>query len=83
MKTLSLKVPDALDTRLTAVARRRATSKSAVVRDALERLATGDEAHPSALDLARDLAGCVAGPRDLSSNPKHLRGYGRDAARSR
>lgn len=31
----------------------------------------------SALDLVRDLAGSVKGPRDLSTNRRYLRGYGR------
>lgn len=32
---------------------------------------------PSFLALAGDLAGCVEGPADLSSNPEHLHGFGR------
>jgi hypothetical protein len=32
---------------------------------------------PSFLSLAGDLAGCVEGPADLSSNPEHLRGFGK------
>jgi hypothetical protein len=32
---------------------------------------------PSFLSLAGDLAGCVEGPADLSSNPDHLRDFGR------
>jgi hypothetical protein len=51
-----------------------------VVREALERYL--DETHEvrrgSFLDLAGDLIGCVKdAPADLSSNPKHLDGYGR------
>jgi Arc/MetJ-type ribon-helix-helix transcriptional regulator len=79
MKTLSLKLPETLDSRLTAAARRRGQSRSAVVREALEALLGGDNAgrEGSCLDLAADLAGCVAGPGDLSVNPDRLRGYGR------
>jgi hypothetical protein len=36
-----------------------------------------EPAAPSFLSLAGDLAGCVEGPADLSSNPEHLRGFGR------
>ena len=36
MRTLSVKLPDGLDARLTAVARQRRTSKSALARKALE-----------------------------------------------
>ncbi len=32
---------------------------------------------PSFLSLAGKLAGCVEGPADLSSNPEHLRDFGR------
>jgi hypothetical protein len=40
--------------------------------------AEGEElARPSFLSLAGDLAGCVEGPADLSSNPEHLHGFGR------
>ncbi len=34
-------------------------------------------AKPSFLSLAGDLAGCVEGPADLSSNPEHLHGFGK------
>ena len=79
MKTLSVKLPDGLDARLAAVARRRKTSKSTVVRKALE-AALHDNGKPkrgSALDLVRDLVGCVAGPGDLSVNKVHMKNYGR------
>ena len=79
MKTLSVKLPDALDTRVAAIARRRRMSKSALVRSALERLSAqrGQPRSGSALDLARDLAGCVSGPADLSVNKTHLKNFGR------
>jgi hypothetical protein len=37
----------------------------------------GHAAAGSVLDLAGDVVGSVAGPRDLGSNPKHLRGFGK------
>ena len=79
MKTLSLKLPETLDSRLTAAARQRGQSRSAVVREALEALLSDDNAgrEHSCLDLAADLAGCVIGPGDLSVNPEHWRDYGR------
>ena len=79
MKTLSVKLPDGLDARLAAVARRRKTSKSMVVRKALETALRDDgtAARGSALDLVRDLVGCVEGPGDLSYNKKHMKNYGR------
>ena len=80
MKMLSLKVPEHLDRKLSAVVKRRGMPKSVVVREALERYV--DESREirkgSILDLAGDLVGCVKdAPADLSSNPKHLDGYGR------
>ena len=80
MKMLSLKVPEHLDRKLSAVVKRRGMRKSVVVREALERYV--DESREiskgSFLDLAGDLVGCVRdAPADLSSKPKHLDGYGR------
>jgi len=79
MKNLSLKLPDALDVRLRAVARKRRTSKSDVVRDALESYFGGRSgaAPHSVLDLAGDLVGCLEGPGDLSYNKKYMRGFGK------
>jgi predicted DNA-binding protein len=78
MKTVSLKLPDALDVKLSVFIRKRKVSKSVVIRDALEAyLAREEEADPSSfLESARDLYGSVDGPADLSTNPKHLDGYG-------
>lgn len=80
MKVLSLKLPEQLDRKLSAVVKRRGMPKSVVVREALERHL--DESleirKGSFLDLAGDLVGCVKdAPADLSSNPKLLGGYGR------
>jgi len=78
VKTISLKVPDEVDSRLEARARRLGTTKSELSRDALRRLLEDDGgAEVSCLDLVRDLIGTAAGPADLASNRKHLRGYGR------
>lgn len=80
MKVLSIKVPAALERKLSAAVRRRGGRKSAVVRQALEHyLDRSMEARRgSFLELAGDLAGCVTdAPSDLSSNPRHLAGFGR------
>jgi hypothetical protein len=78
MKTLSLKLPDSLDAKLTMIARQRRKSKSALVRDALELFFAGGDGRRmgSFLAMAKDLAGCVEGPTDLSFNKNHMRGYG-------
>lgn len=80
MKVLSLKVPESLDRKLSAVVKLRQMSKSVVVREALEQYL--NESHEvrkgSFLELAGDLVGRVKdAPADLSTNPKHLDGYGR------
>ena len=79
MTTLSLKLPEALDVKLAAEARRRGETKSAIARQAIESFVNGRDgpAPASALDLAGDLAGSVKGPADLSHNKKHMDGYGR------
>ncbi len=79
MKSLSLKLSEALNAKLTAIARRRGTTKSAVVRDALEAFfaANGGVRKGCFRDLAADLIGCVQGPGDLSTNPKYMEDFGR------
>jgi hypothetical protein len=79
MKTTSLKLPAELDEKLAALAEERKMSKSSLVREALASYMVGGEQSPgtSFLAYARDLAGCVEGPEDLSSNPDHFRDYGR------
>jgi hypothetical protein len=77
--TLSVKLPADLGDRLATAAREQGTTRSAFVRLALETaLRRGGRVAPgSCFALARDLAGCVEGPRDLSTAKRHLRGYGR------
>ena len=78
MTTSSLKVPDTLDSRLSEEAQRRRTSKSAVIRECVEKmlLAPRKDRAASCLDLAGDLAGCLKGPRDIATNPKYLDDFG-------
>jgi hypothetical protein len=78
MKTLSLKVPAAIDRKLAAFAARRGISKSEAIRAALEAYlnAAGEVSASSVLDLAHDLVGCVRGPGDLSTNPKYMKDFG-------
>lgn len=79
MKTLTLKVDDALCAKVGALAKQRGTTQSAVVRDAIKACIEKRRGAPlgSALALAKDLAGCVTGPADLSANKARLRGFGR------
>ena len=78
MTTISFKVPAALERRLTQVAERRGTTRSAVIRHALERFVEKDTGRSdSCLAIAAELIGCVEGPADLSHNKKRLAGFGR------
>ena len=78
MSTVSLKISPALDHAVEQLAKSRGVSKSAVIREAIERYLSGgaQPAKGSFGALARNLAGCVEGPPDLSSNAEHLKGYG-------
>ena len=79
MKAISLKLPDTLHARLERLAKTRKQTKSDLVREALEQMLNGTPpAKPvSALELTSDLAGCLEGPGDLSTNAKYMEGYGR------
>ncbi len=75
MRTVSFKLPGDLDDALNELARTRRSSRSALVREALESLAKGKRRSVTA--LAGELVGSVEGPSDLTSNRKHMSGYGK------
>ena len=75
MRTVSFKLPEALDDALTDLAQRRNVSRSAVVRESLAALAT--DTHRSVTALAGSLVGSLEGLPDLSTNPAHMTGYGK------
>ena len=82
MKTVTVKLSDELAVRLEKRAKRRGVSKSALLRESLEHELAGRngavEEEPSAYDLMKDGFGCVdSGIGDLSTNPKHMEGFGR------
>ena len=80
MSTISLKLPDRLLELLEKESRTRRTTKSSLVREALEKTLSprSKNGETTCYDLARDLAGSVKGlPRDLATNPKHMEGFGR------
>lgn len=78
MKTLSLKLSDAIANRLDVETQKRGVSKSLVIREALAEyfIASKKSKTGSFLDLASDLCGQFVGPTDLATNPKHLEDYG-------
>jgi metal-responsive CopG/Arc/MetJ family transcriptional regulator len=75
MRTVSFKLPTELDEALDELARRRRTSRSKLVREAIEGLAREDR--PSTTALAGELVGSLSGAADLATNPEHFAGYGK------
>ena len=75
MKTVSFKLTDELDKLLTDLARLRKSSRSALVREALA--AFEIERKNSVTAAAGSLVGSLDGPAELSSNPRHMGGYGK------
>ena len=77
MRTITVKLPDSLALRLRQVVGRRRATQSDVIREALEaHLAAPSPG--SCFELVGDLAGSLrGGARDLSSNKRHLKGFGR------
>jgi predicted transcriptional regulator len=80
MTTLTLKIPEDLAAELKSEARLRSVSKSEVAREALYKYIgrKKNKQGTSCYDLAKSFAGCVENaPVDLSTNPGHLKGFGR------
>ncbi len=82
MKTLTVRLPEALVAQIEAESRRRKLSKSDVVR---ERLTAPRERQPPVLDAIADVVGSVDRlPRDLSARTKkYLRSTGCGRKRTR
>jgi Arc/MetJ-type ribon-helix-helix transcriptional regulator len=80
MKTLTVRLPEALVSQIDAESRRRKLSKSDVVRERLARNGISQGQGDASLDAIADLIGSVDGlPRDLSSRKKDYlasTGYG-------
>lgn len=74
MRIVSVKLPDELDQLLDQLAERQGSSRSELIRQALE--AYAKERGWSVGALAADLAGSIEGPPDLSTSSDHMAGYG-------
>ncbi|MCE9547562.1 MAG: ribbon-helix-helix domain-containing protein [Planctomycetia bacterium] len=77
---ITLRVDESLQQRLEIVARAAGKSESQIVRDALEVFLDKQPPQATCFDVAQEagLIGCVAdSPADLSTNPKHMEGFGR------
>jgi len=75
MKTLTVKLPDSLAAWLSRRARELGRPQSDLVREALQRASQGTSG-ASCHDVFGDICGVIEGPKDLSTNPKHLAGFG-------
>lgn len=84
MKTLTVRLPDALVSQIEVELRRRKLSKSDIVRERLSNPAASTRGSAT-LDAIADLIGSVDGlPTDLSANKKkylRITGYGRKRPR--
>ena len=84
MKTLTVRLPDALAARIEAESRARKVTKSDLVREWLSAPASTANRHPPSLQAIAHLIGSVKGlPADLSANKKKYlqAGYGRKRPR--
>ncbi|MGI8966715.1 MAG: hypothetical protein ACR2H1_11600 [Limisphaerales bacterium] len=78
MKTISFKVDEATDNWLESEAKKLGRTKSDLAREALERHQNGWQSQ-SIHQIMKDVCGSIkGGPRDLSTNKKYLKGFGRD-----
>jgi hypothetical protein len=75
LKTMTIKVPALLSTKVARLAKKRGTSQSEIVRQALQAYA-GDEL-PSFSESAADFCGVAKGPGDLSTNPRYFEDFGK------
>jgi len=75
MRNVSFKLPDGLDEALSDLARRRNSSRSALVREAIEALAAGTNRSVTA--VVDELVTPFDGPVNLSTHPKYMARYGK------
>jgi predicted transcriptional regulator len=75
MRTVSFKLPEDLDDALSKLALRRGASRSAVVREAIAAFAVDKKR--SVTSAVDEITAPLDGPRDLSTNAKHMAGFGK------
>ena len=79
MTTMTIKMPEQLSERVRQQAVDSGVNCSEFIRQAVEMLlnAGACPAKGTCLALASDLAGCLDGARDLATNPRHMKGFGK------
>lgn len=75
LKTMTIKVPPALSAKVARIAKKRGSTRSEVVREAL--LAYEGDDRPSFAEAASPFLGVAHGPGDLSTNPRYMKDYGK------
>lgn len=77
---ISVRLPEALTSRLRNRSRSQGRSESGLVREAIETYLSRSTTHRTAYDLAEE-AGIVGSvknaPKDLSTNRRHFKGFGK------
>ncbi len=77
---ITVRIPESLSNRLRSRSRMRGQSESDLVREALEKYLERPLTQRSAYELAQE-AGLIGAaknlPSDLSTNPRHLAGFGK------
>jgi predicted DNA-binding protein len=77
---ITVRVPQTLTARLRDCSRAKGTTESELVREALETYLGSSGGERSAYELAQE-AGIIGSarnaPRDLSTNPRYLKGFGK------
>jgi hypothetical protein len=81
MERINVRVESRLKQQLEAEAREKGVSPSAIVRQALEEHIRQQKPRETCYDIAKRL-GIIGiykdAPHDLSTNPEHMEGFGRD-----
>ena len=75
MKTISVRLPEPLSVWLVCRATELGRTQSDIVREALQRTKEGTDG-ANCHDLFADVCGVIDRPRSLSTNPRHMRGFG-------
>ena len=81
MDRISIRVEGTLKKKLEGEAARKGTSPSVIIRQLLVEHFQGSEPQEDCLQMAQRLGilGSIKGlPTDLSTNPEHMEGFGRD-----
>lgn len=75
MKTISLKIPESLDSQIVALAERTKKNKSELIREILEDYLVSKQISEK-LSAISDIVGSIDGPEDLSYNKDYLKKLG-------